>query len=214
MAGADRVTGLTNEPTQPLVRLSIDHAVSPASRLTLAAGQDYSDSGSMLRQLQELSGLSYGAAQSVTSSDPFTDRYGRLTWQFAQVRTALGFDVGRYQETHLIETQYDQVRWVADINIQRRMTPSLSLTVQGGYLDDVYNIALDSYKSLFEAVAVNWQVGRRLGVELLYQHFGQTAPTAVDEFGENRISIMVGYAVGRVKASLAPTSIGVMGAPQ
>lgn len=213
MLGADRVSGLTNEPTQPLVRISLDHAVSPASKLTLAAGEDYSDSGSMLRQLQELTGLSYGAAQSVTSSDPFTERYGRLAWQFEQFRTAFGFDVGRYQEIHLIETQYDQVRWVGDANFRRRMTPSLTATIQAGYIDDIYNTAAYTYKTLFESVALNWQAGKRLGLELLYQHFGQTATTAVDEFGENRISIIVDYAVSRAQTSLVPTTSGVMGTP-
>jgi hypothetical protein len=119
--------------------LSIEHAVSDSSSINLAAGQDFSDSGSMLVQLQQLSGLTYGAAQSVTSSDPFTDRYGRFGWQFDRLRTTFGFDVARYQEVHLIETQYNQVRWVADINLSRRMTPSLTATIQGGYLNDTYN---------------------------------------------------------------------------
>jgi hypothetical protein len=207
MAGADRVSGLLNEPTQPLVRLAIEHAVSEALKLTLAAGQDYSNSGSMLRQLQELSGLSYGAAQSLTSSDPFIDRYGRVALQFDRFRTQFGFDVARYQEVHLIETQFNQVRWVADLNFRRRITPSLTLAIQGGYLDDTYsNSAADTARTLFEVASVNWQVGKRLGLQLLYQHFDQSANTSADQFRENRISAIVSYAVGRVRTLGLPST--------
>lgn len=202
MAGADRVSGLADEPTQPFGRLSLDHAISPSSRLTLSAGQDYSDSGSMLRQLQELSGLSYAASQSVTSNDPFTERYGRLAWEYEQFRTALGFDVARYQEIHLVETQYDQQRWVADVNFRRRMTPAITATVQAGYIDDNYeNYSAYSFKSLFESASLNWQAGKRLGLQLLYQHFGQSAKVSTDEFAENRVSAIVSYAVGRIQTA-------------
>jgi len=212
--GVDRVTGLSNEPTQPLVILSIEHAVSEASNLTLAAGQEFSDSGSMLRQLQELSGLSYGAAQSVTFSDPFTDRYGRIAWQTEQFRTAFGFDVARYQQVHLIESQYNQVLWVADVNLRHRMTPSLTATIQGGYLNDTYSDnATNSSKTLFESAALNWQVGKRLGLQLIYQHFNQTAISSVDEFVENRISAIVSYSVGRVQPITVPANGSVLAVP-
>lgn len=213
MGGADRVTGLLNEPTQPLVRLSLVHAVSDSSNISLAAGQEFSDSGNMLVQLQQLSGLSYGAAQSVASSDPFTDRYARVAWQFARFRTMFGFDVARYQEEHLVETQFDQVRWVADVNFRRRITPSLTATIQGGYLNDTYSDAAYTFRTLFETAALNWQVGKRLGLQLIYQHFNQAANSSTDEFAENRISAVVSYAVGRVQAAAVPAPGSILATP-
>jgi hypothetical protein len=208
VGGADRVTGVLTEPAQPLVRVTIDHALSDSSRVTLAAGQEFSDSGNMLVQLQQLSGLTYGAAQSVASSDPFTDRYGRVSWQYERLRTTFGFDVARYQEVHLIETQYNQVRWIADVNFRRHMTPSLTAIVSGGYLNDDYEVAAGSFRVLFESAALNWQVGKRLGLQVIYQHFGQTASTSADAFGENRISAIVSYAVGRVQEGGLPGTVG------
>jgi hypothetical protein len=214
IGGVDRVTGLFSEPTQPLVRLTVDHAITDSSRVTLAAGQEFSDSGNMLVQLQQLSGLSYGAAQSVASSDPFTDRYGRVAWQYDRLRTTLGFDVGRYQEVHLVESQYNQVRWVADVNFRRLMTPALTATITGGYLNDsYYDAPASSFRTLFESASLNWQVGKRLGVQFLYQHFGQTASTTLNEFDENRISALVSYALGRIPTIGSPGSIGAPAVP-
>ena len=207
MAGADRVTGSLPEPTQPLVRLTIEHAVSESSRVTLAAGQDFSDSGNMLVQLQQLGGLSYAAAQGVASNDPFTNRYGRIAWEYDRFRTGFGFDVARYQQVHLVETQFNEVLWVADINYRRRMTPSLTATITGGYLNDTFEVATNNFRTLFETAALNWQIGKRLGLQFIYQHFGQSANTSTNEFSENRIYAIVSYAVGRVQET------GVAGAP-
>jgi uncharacterized protein (PEP-CTERM system associated) len=168
----------------------------------------------MLRELQELSGLAYAATESTTSSDPFTDRYGRLGLQFEQLRTAFGIDVARFQEVHLVETQYNQVRWVADLNIRRRMTPTLTATIQGGYVNDNYsNFAPYSFKTTFEAAALSWQAGKRLGLQLLYQHFGQSANAGVDAYGENRISAIVSYAVGRIQTTATVPNGAILASP-
>jgi len=56
---------------------------------------------------------------------------------------------------------------------------------------------------LFESAALNWQVGKRLGLQFIYQHFGQTGYSSLDEYGENRISAIVSYAVGQVQVAAA-----------
>jgi hypothetical protein len=197
--GVNYVTGLTSKGTGLLIQAAVSHALSASSRLELAVGQDVSNNGDFLRQLQNLNGVAASAASLQSSNDPFVNRYASAAWKFDRNRTNFSVDLQRFAERHLDNTALDQVRAQADAILRRALTPQTAATIGASYARATYNGTTDSYRELVASAALEWRIQRRLDVRAEYDHFKQRGEVITNTFVENRIGVTVGVRVGSVR---------------
>src|ERR1700733_1086726 len=127
--GYEDTTGLSSKGGGALVRAEASRNISASSHLDFSIGQEISDTGNLLRQLQGLDGVAVSATSLQRSNDPFISRYARVGWQLDGHRTSISFDVERFQEHHLDFANLDQRRTQADISLRRNLTPVLTAVV-------------------------------------------------------------------------------------
>jgi hypothetical protein len=201
--GYDQVRGLGPSGAGVLVHLDATRQLSPSMRLLLSVGQDLSDTGNLLRQLQDLNGLALNATYLQSANDPFINRYARLAWEFNHYRTVIDFDVARYEEHHLEDIGLDQGRTQTDLSVRRNLTPTIAVSIGGTYAEANYTLSAASYSDANEFAAVEWILGRRLNLRAEYDHFDQRGNAITDQFVENRISLLLGWRIDNMRAPAA-----------
>jgi hypothetical protein len=198
--GYDYVTGLSTRSGGTLVRADVSREISASSRLELSAGQDLSDTGNLLRQLQSSNGVAVnaGSVSLQRSNDPFTNRYASLAWKFERNRTAFTFDVARYQELHVDNSSFNQTRYQADVSLRRTLSPMLTAAVGATYARATFNDSVDNFRDVTALAALEWRFARRLDVRAEYDRFDHTGDVEGNKYIENRIAVTLGLRVGSV----------------
>ncbi len=202
--GYDDVAGLSSKGAGPLVHVDISRVLSASSHIDLSVGQDISDTSNLLRQMQNLNGLTVNASYLQAADDPFVNRYARAGWQFDRNRTDISFDVARYQERHLEDIGLNQVRIQTDVSVRRNLAPALTAAVGATYAKADYTASAASYRELIASARLEWQVGRHLNVRAEYDRFEQRADVTTNQFTENRIGVTVGWQVDSTRIPGTP----------
>ena len=212
--GYDKVQGLSETGGGALVHFDVTRVLSPSSKLELSFGQDLSDTGNLLRQLQALNGLAVNGTFLQRDNDPFTNRYGSLAWTFDRFRTHLSVDVARYEERHVEDFTLNQDRWQFDASLRRDIAPTLTATIGASYARADYSFAAASYTNFVGSAGLEWRAGRHLNVRAEYDHFDQRGSVLqTDEslengfsYLENRFSVTIGWQVSSANGPGAPAS--------
>lgn len=196
--GYEDATGLSSKGGGALVRAEASRNISASSHLDFSFGQEISDTGNLLRQLQGLDGVAVGATSLQRSNDPFISRYARIGWQLDGHRTTISFDVERFQEQHLDFANLDQRRTQADITLRRNLTPALTAVVTASYGKATYNSIVGGSRDQIDSAVLEWRIDRRLDMKVEYDHFDHSGDSASNEYVENRLAISVGMRLGSV----------------
>lgn len=206
-AGSNEVTGLPVVFKEALWRLKVGHAFTRHTYLELSAGREITDSGGFLREVQNegITTLNFGSIQR--SSDPFSSRYGRLSWGFERNRTGLRLSAGKYKEDHVLQQNLSHTHSQGDIGLRRDLTPTLALEVGGAYTKEDYQdtVANSNSKQYYGALA--WRAGSKLTGRLQVSHIRRNAVRADLGYTDNRVLLMVGWAVGEPMRIARPRSI-------
>jgi hypothetical protein len=205
-AGYNRVTGLGTAFNEALVRVRLARVVSASSTVLLSGGQEISDAGNLLRQLQGLNGqdsnrVEFGTESLQQSNDPFTNRYARAVWQFQRHRTIFDLGFSRFEELHRADSTLDRVRSVADVSLQRSLTPSVKAIIAASYAKATFNGPDPGYHEQIASAAVVWQFGRHLDLKFQYDRFKRNGDLTINNYRENRLLLDFGVSLDRSRES-------------
>lgn len=193
--GYDDATIQNIRPGGALVRAVASRVISGSSTLELSAGQDISDTGNLLRQLQGVSNVTLGAAAIQRAEDPFTSRYARAAWRFERHRTAFGLALSEYRETHTIETDLNRNRTELDATARRDLSEALVFNVAVAYARDSYfGASIPNDTELRGLADLAWHVGRRIEMHAQYSRIDHSSDAMIDSYRENRFMLTVGVA--------------------
>jgi hypothetical protein len=201
--GYDDVAGLGSTGAGALVHFDATRVLSASSRLDLSIGQDISDNSNLLRQLQSQGGLAVNAANLQRANDPFVNRYARLDWQFDRNRTAINFDVARYEERHLEDFGLNQNRTQTDLAVRRNLAPAVTASLGATYARSDYLDSAANDQEIIASAAVDWRFGRHLDLRAEYDRFDQRGEVEANEYRENRIGVTIGWQVDSIRSPAA-----------
>jgi len=174
-----------------LARVSLSRQVSPGSTFSLSAGNEFSDSAELFRSGQDQSGVSIETPGLDASSDPFTNRYASLGFDFNRHRTSFGVSLQYSKEMYETQTELDRTITTYGLYLGRQLSPVLSARLFG---------ALDQRRSddiTFDddemRVGVNLElaIGRTLALKFQYQLYDRDSSLAQTDYTENQASLFL-----------------------
>jgi len=179
----------------PLLRASIVRAISPSMNTELSIGQDISDTGNLLRQMQGTSNVALGAAALQNAQDPFTNRYATAAWHFDRHRTGLAVALSQFRETHTEQTNLNRTRTELDANARRNLSEALVFSIGAGYARESYVSSATANDTYVRGTAdVVWRVGRRVVVRAQYSRTDYRSDAPANSYHENRFMLTAGLA--------------------
>jgi hypothetical protein len=190
-----------------LLRADLTHTLSASTSLELAAGQNISDTGDLLRQMQGTGNVTLGAAALQRSQDPFTSRYARAAWHFDRHRTGIDVALSQFRETHTIEGDLDRTRSQLDVSGRRELSGALVLSVAAAYARESYADSITPNDTdLHGTLDLAWRVGRRIEVHAQYSRVDHRSATLFNTYNENRFMLTAGFATEKriARAPLGP----------
>ena len=178
-----------------LLRADLTRTLSASSSLEFAAGQDISDTGDLLRQIQGTGNVTLGAAALQRSQDPFTSRYARAAWHFNRHRTGFELSLSQYREIHTVEGDLDRTRTELDVSVRRDLSAALVLSVGAAYARESYADSITPNDTdLHSTVDLAWRVGRRMQVHAQYSRVDHRSASLFNTYDENRFMLTAGFA--------------------
>jgi hypothetical protein len=212
--GYDDATIVGTTSGGALVRAVVSRALSAASSIDVSAGQNISDTGNLLRQLQGVSNVLLGAAALQRSVDPFTSRYASALWRFDRNRTGFALSLSQFRESHDVQSGLNRTRTELDANARRDLSRTFVLSVAAGYARDSYdNPATANDRYLRGTVDLAWRAGRRVEVHAQYSHIDQRSDAILNAYTENRFMLTVGLATEHW-TGVALIKPGMLAAPE
>jgi hypothetical protein len=186
-----------------LLRADFTRTLSTSSSFEVAAGQNISDTGDLLRQMQGTGNVTLGAAALQRSQDPFTSRYARAAWHFQRHRTGLELALSQFREIHTVEGDLNRTRTELDVNGRRELSGTLVLNVGAAYARESYaNAVTPDDTDLHGTVDLAWRVGRRIEVHAQYSRVDHRSAALFNTYNENRFMLTAGFATDRRTAKL------------
>jgi len=184
-----------------LVRADVTRSLSGSSSLELSLGQNISDVGNLLRQMEGTSNVTLGAAALQRSEDPFISRYATAVWRFDRNRTGLALALSQYRETHTVEGDLDRTRTEVDANARRNLSEALVLNVVASYARDSYaSFVTPNDSDLSGTVDLAWHIGRRVQVHAQYSRIDHRSDALLDTYKEDRFMLTAGLVTGNWSA--------------
>jgi hypothetical protein len=210
------IIGLTTTPhdtttTQPLIRLELSRALSPAAKLTLAGGRELTDGSSSFSTQQGGMIGTINYAPTPLTSDVYTSTYASATWQYIRNRTTVALS-GRWEkDSYPGAAEFDLTTESAQLFIERQLTRAFTAQLTGQYGRMDYTNAIlppdtgsPESKTGIVSAALVWRHGRALEVRARYEHYAYSVGTGDTGYQENRIFVTVGY---RPRSHLAETEL-------
>jgi hypothetical protein len=193
--GYDDATIMGKKTGGALARVDLTRTLSASSSLEFAAGQDISDTGDLLRQIQGTGNVTLGAAALQRSQDPFTSRYARAAWHFDRHRTGFELSLSQYREIHTVEGDLDRTRTELDVSVRRDLSAALVLSVGAAYARESYTDSITPNDTdLHGTVDLAWRVGRRMQVHAQYSRVDHRSASLFNTYDENRFMLTAGFA--------------------
>jgi len=197
----------------PLAKLQITRRLSPAARLTVAAGRELTDSSSSFSTLQSGATGITGTASAVQTSASYTSTFANGSWSYVRNRTTLALSAHYERDSYPSQSQFDVKNAGGEASIERRLSRAFTAQLIGRYYKYNYpnatalqlvsaaapvtNAALlnssTDYSDALVGFALAWRHGRALEVRLRFYHDAHDATVGNDTYRENRIFLTVGY---------------------
>jgi Surface lipoprotein assembly modifier len=184
----------------PLGRIQLSRKMSAAATLTLTLGHQLTDASTSFSNLQSGAIGVVGTAPPAQSSENYTSNYATVGWQYVRNRTTIALSGHWEKDTYGEQPSLDYTRGGVEINLQRRLTRSLTAQLMGRYYKTNYvNISAaevngsPNYNDELIGAILAWHHGRGLEVRLRYAHSARVTPGTDFGYGENRVLLTIGY---------------------
>jgi Surface lipoprotein assembly modifier len=184
----------------PLGRIQLSRKMSAAATLTLTLGHQLTDASTSFSNLQSGAIGVVGTTPPAQSSENYTSNYATVGWQYVRNRTTIGLSGHWEKDTYGEQPSLDYTRGGVEINLQRRLTRSLTAQLVGRYYKTNYlNISAaevngsPNYNDEMIGANLAWHHGRGLEVRLRYAHNSHVTPGTDFGYGENRVLLTIGY---------------------
>lgn len=185
----------------PLFDVTVSRQLSQRSSLTLAAGTNLTDSAEAFRRDQGVLGLGSDTQNVVISSDPYQSDFASLTWTADGTRNTFSLVGSWRHEDHEVEVDLNRQYLGATVDYSRRMRPTLSLGVQGGYTKEQYDNSDVEFDEWFVGTSLDWQFSRVTSVRFGYGYYEGSGDTLLGEgtrdYTENRLTLFFTYSPAR-----------------
>jgi hypothetical protein len=199
-AGAgSRETRETQTFDTPIWKLDVSRLITPSQRLALIASQEYTDPAAVFR-LGFDQAVPFIAPQRTAIAQAFKQRTFGLNWALQGPRTSLAVGLAAYQERYVLSTVNDRNVKLANVLLNRQLSPVLSWDISVSYQDTQQVGAPSSAggtqtvgqsAKIFGAMTdLRWQVGERLALRFLYAH-----STQHDVYRDNQIGVTASWAL-------------------
>jgi hypothetical protein len=200
--------------TGPLGRLELSRALSPAAKLTLTAGRELTDAASSFSTqyggaLGSVGTLNF--APTPLTTDPFTQTYASIRWQYLRYRTGVLVSGQWERDSYPGASQFDLTRGGAEVDILRQLTPALTAQLVGRWYKVDYpnatvatDIGSPENDNKVIGAALVWRQGRWLEVRLRYDHTSYDVSQGDFGYSENRVFLTVGYRPRLTTPEIAP----------
>jgi hypothetical protein len=188
------------DTTGPLARLELGRTLSPAAKLTFAAGRELTDGSSSFTTQQGSAIGIINYAPTPLTSDIYTSTYGNAAWQYTRYRTSFTV-TGRWErDRYPGASEFDLTTEGVDLNVQRRLTSEFTARLTGrwyklDYPNATVATGLGSPENDTKQIgpALSWRRGRWLQVTLRYTHSSYTVSQGNTGYSENQVFLTVGY---------------------
>jgi len=179
----------------PLLHASILRMLSTSMNVVLSVGQDISDTGNLLRQMQGTNNVTLGADALQNAQDPFTNRYATAAWNFDRHRTGLTVALSEFRETHTEQPDLNRTRTEFDVGARRNLSDAFILNLGARYARETYVASSTPNDTDLRAIVdVAWRLGRRLEVHAQYARTDHRSDTFAYSYLENRYMLTIGLA--------------------
>jgi hypothetical protein len=193
-----------------LVRATISRTISTSTSFELSAGQDISDTGNLLRQMQGTSNVTLGAAALQSAQDPFTNRFATAAWRFDRHRTGLSLALSQFRERHTEESDLNRTRTELDAGARRNLSETLIANVDVRYARESFVSSITPNDTDLRATAdLAWRLGRRIEVHAQFARVDHRSDALVDSYLENRYMLTVGLATEKRTGAIPISSPSV-----
>jgi hypothetical protein len=167
------------------------------SELTLNAGTGFTDSAEAFRREQNIGGIVVGNERVAVDTSPFRQDYATAAWDLIGVRDSITLTANWRREVHRGDQELNRKEKSGDLLLSRRLTPVLTVLLNGHYLHDDFSTASVNFNEWSIGPGLSWSLARNIRVTFRYDHFQGSGDSStligVHNYKENRIEIRFSY---------------------
>lgn len=188
-----------------IVRGAFSRNITQRSRITLTGGEEYSDSAEFFQFGQVTSGAATGYGNGIIAADALRARYVFIDWATNASRLTLNVDPSYRQERHQTETALDVDRIAVSLGVGYRLSPRTQVSLYDSLRHDQFTAIAETARENAIGVRYQWQFGRRLALNISYEHDNGSGDTPGIRYTANTGSISLYYTgVGGGTAAARP----------
>jgi hypothetical protein len=185
------------EPTDfVMARIDFTRVLTRRTQLRLVAGTRPSSTGENFRRDQVVIGIGDGAEAAQAAADIFTSDDAYVSWLTQWDRTSLDLVVSARREEHEVVTDLDREQYRGLINWSRRVGPSASLDLSGGYIQEERTTTGFKFDEWFAGGEFEWQFARSLSLHFRLYHSVGSSDDGTRDYTENRAYVGIRYTGG------------------
>ncbi|MBX5461123.1 MAG: outer membrane beta-barrel protein [Steroidobacteraceae bacterium] len=189
-AGYSQVSGVGDDQSGVLARLSAERLVSPSTRISLFAMDQISDSVDVFRSDAATRSITR-PLNGISTASAMEERGYGLGWVFSRARTNFSFSASRKEELYDLVSELDRKVTSLQFSFVRRLGPITTLALDVRYDDEEFdNVNFDD-QELEARAELRWALGRRLGAGLRFERFDRDSNNPATEYVENRVGLNV-----------------------
>lgn len=185
------------EPSDFLMaRIDLTRVITRRTQLRLVAGTRPSSTGENFRSDQAVIGIGDGAEAAQAAADIFRSDDAYVTWSTQWDRTDLNITASARREEHEVFTELDREQYRGFVTWGRRVSPSASLDLSGGYIQEERTTTGFKFDEWFAGGEFEWQFARRLSMHFRLYHSVGSSDDGTRDYTENRAYIGIRYTGG------------------
>ncbi len=188
--------GVNQKADGPLARARLTRRVSPSSTVYLEGGQDFSDAGTIFRQLQSGEPTQFRTQPVQRVANPFTNTFGTLGWNFRRHRTGIDLRASYFEEEYEAASEFDRERLVGDLFLSRNLSSVTEATIRVSYSRQEYVEMSREFADLMSSLSFSWRLGRMSYLTAEYAYYDRSDDVPTDEYSENEFWLLFGIGGG------------------
>jgi len=175
--------------------------VVPSAPVSRGTAPIYSGAGPLIpggtSPAGEVPGVPGGVATTTISTDPFKSDYANTTWSILGARTTVSLGLNVEKEVHQSQTDLNRTYGTLNVTVTRRVTPVLSISANGSYTRQRFELLDAEVNAWNLGVGVDWLLSRVLTLQATFNRQDGSGTGADTQYTEDRVYIGISYSDGR-----------------
>jgi hypothetical protein len=192
-----------------LLRLDATRRVSAASTATLTMGREFSNSANAFANMQGVGGIGLGATPGIQTTEPFTNDYVTLGWDFSRNRTSFGVYASWSDQSYEDAGTLDQTLTSIGAQVGRQLSPRTSLNLHVLYDQSDFKLPDSDYNDLGGGLIFTWQLSRAVSLSATYDYLKRSSDAPLSDSTENRYWLSIAYGRGTLRNTMAGPQFAV-----